>query len=296
MTVDTMIPELWAARLQASLLRAPVWPQLCWDVSEYFGDGDRLHVGEITSSVTVRDYTRNTALTAPETITTDDDVLIISQLKYFNALLDDLDRRQTRPELIDEFTRRTASQFALTINDYILGLHAAATTSGNNNFTGDSSANTDYEPATDAGATTRRGISKAILEVWESFNDKFIPLEGRYMVVGPRMARFLLMTMEDQGLSVESHVTARMRAQIMRQWGFEVFLDAGINDALGQTAVRIFFGVRGQGLWYASQVSQIEGMRSEDYMGDIIRGLFAYGALAADPVYLHRWNQGVARS
>ena len=134
MAISNFIPEVWSARLLTAFRRARRWRTAVTDVSdEIERQGDTIHVGEVVSSVTIRDYSKTTDLADPEIQTDYDDSFTISQMKYFNIGVNDVDRVQSQPALLPRFTNEAGYQLALTHDAYVRGLYIGGTT-GNNSL------------------------------------------------------------------------------------------------------------------------------------------------------------------
>ena len=91
MAITTFIPQIWSARLLNALEKAHVAAQLV--NTDYEGEikqhGDTVKINSL-GAITIKDYTKNTDMDAPETLTTEEAVLTISQAKYFNFQVDDI--------------------------------------------------------------------------------------------------------------------------------------------------------------------------------------------------------------
>ena len=78
MAVTTFIPELWSARLLYALEKSHVATNLV--NRNYEGvianQGDTVHINSI-GAITVKDYTKNTDIAAPDALTTTDQTLVI---------------------------------------------------------------------------------------------------------------------------------------------------------------------------------------------------------------------------
>jgi len=99
MSVSTFIPTLWAARILANLNNAHVFVSPDIANRDYEGDirqmGDKVKINSI-GRITIRSYTRGSAITAPETLNTASQEIEIDQGKYFNFEIDDVDRAQAQ--------------------------------------------------------------------------------------------------------------------------------------------------------------------------------------------------------
>ena len=73
---------------------------------EVSSGGDKLHLSEVTGSITVHDYVKGTDLAAPEQPSDADNVLNLDQHKAFNIAVEDIERFQARPAVFEEWTRQ----------------------------------------------------------------------------------------------------------------------------------------------------------------------------------------------
>ena len=98
MAYTNFIPELWAEKVQRENEKMLVMAKLCnreWE-GELKKKGDTVHILGI-GSPTIGDYD-GTAITGPEALTDTTIPLVINHAKYFNVLIDDIDKRQASPK------------------------------------------------------------------------------------------------------------------------------------------------------------------------------------------------------
>ena len=95
MSFKNFIPEIWSAVTLKHLEKNLVFEKLV--NRDYEGEirnfGDTVHIGQI-GKPTVRDYTGGD-IEPPEGIDAADSVLLIDKGKYFNFMVDDIDKRQS---------------------------------------------------------------------------------------------------------------------------------------------------------------------------------------------------------
>lgn len=272
MSVDLMIPELWSARLLVQFDRMNVWQPLFNDVSRWLRrDGDKVHMGEITSEPTIADYARYTALAAPDRITTIEHVLTIDQMKAFSFVIDDVDRTQTRPALMDEVARRTAVRMGNLINDHLRETFEAAVPSANPD-----NQLTTAEQIT--GSDFAKQMLEQIADVGEAMDAAYVPRDMRFAVMSPGVFWKLVEKLTGETTQSAYRVESFIQAILPNLFGFRPIVDAGIPTA-GNKRHRVYLGRPNQyGNNAAYQIRTLEGFRSHDYFGDIVRGLYVYGA------------------
>ena len=131
MSVVSFIPEIWNARLLNALRNELVYANLF--NRNYEGEiaqaGDTVHINSI-NDITIKKYTRNTDIDNPEQLTTVDQTLIVDQSDYFNFYLNDVDKAQAKPGLIDASMSSSAHGLAEVADKYLAGVLAGAATFG----------------------------------------------------------------------------------------------------------------------------------------------------------------------
>ena len=272
MSVDLMIPELWSARLLTQFDRMNVWQPLFNDVSRWLRrDGDKVHMGEITSEPTIANYTRYGALAAPGRITTIDHTLTIDQMKAFSFEIDDVDTAQTRPMLMDEVARRTAVRMGNLINDHLRDTFEAAVPS----------ASPDNQLATE-DQITETNFAKQMLEqiadVGEAMDEASIPRDMRFAVMSPGVFWKIVEKLVGETTTSPYRIESFINAILPHLYGFRPIVDSGIPK-IGAKRHRVYLGRPNQyGNNAAYQIRTLEGYRSHQGFRDVIRGLYVYGA------------------
>ena len=132
MAVNHFNPTVWSARLFQALEKQSIFMNLCnrnWEADA--SGAAKVKIGSISDDVSVSDYTKNTDHAAPQVMTSSEQELVLDQAKLFNVYLDDLDRIQSKPDLMDEYLRKAAIAIASTVDLYIYKLISAGVPSGN---------------------------------------------------------------------------------------------------------------------------------------------------------------------
>lgn len=132
MAITTFIPELWTARLLQGFEKSHVATNLV--NRNYEGEiknhGDKLYINTL-SDITIKSYTPNTDIAAPDNLATTSQYLEITEADYFNIQLDDVDRVQAEGELMDTAMQNAAYQMNDNVDSFILGKIAAGVSAGN---------------------------------------------------------------------------------------------------------------------------------------------------------------------
>ena len=129
MAINNFIPEIWSNELLVNLRKSLVAGQAGVINRDYEGEirnvGDTVHINSI-GEVTIDDYVKNTDMAAPETLTDATRALEITEAKFFNFQVDDIDRVQQTPKVMAGAMAEAAYGLADVADQFILGLYEDA--------------------------------------------------------------------------------------------------------------------------------------------------------------------------
>ena len=266
MAVTNYIPELWSARLLQSLEKTHVAANLV--NRDYEGEirqqGDTVHINMI-GAITVRDYTKGSDIVAPEELSTTDQTLVISQAKYFNFQIDDVDAAQVAGSLMDSALARSAYALKDAADSYILKTIADGLLTEN---TIGSSA---------AVALTKDNIYENIIKLRLILDRNNVPLEGRTIVIPPEA--YALLLQDSRFVSGDIGSEALRSGYIGSVAGFEIY--ESNNCSKSDSTYTITAQVR-SACTYAEQIVETGAYRPEKRFADAVKGLHVYGAKVVD--------------
>ena len=266
MAVTNFIPELWSARLLQSLEKTHVAANLV--NRDYEGEirqqGDTVHINMI-GAITVRDYTKGSDIVAPEELSTTDQTLVISQAKYFNFQIDDVDAAQVAGSLMDSALARSAYALKDAADSYILKTIADGLLTEN---TIGSSA---------AVALTKDNIYENIIKLRLILDRNNVPLEGRTIVIPPEA--YALLLQDSRFVAGDIGSEALRSDYIGSVAGFEIY--ESNNCSKSDSTYTITAQVR-SACTYAEQIVETGAYRSEKRFADAVKGLHVYGAKVVD--------------
>nr|DAM75209.1 MAG TPA: Major capsid protein [Caudoviricetes sp.] len=276
MAVTTFIPELWSARLLYALEKAHVATNLV--NRNYEGEirnyGDTVHINTI-GAITVKNYTKNTDIDAPETLSTTDQTLEIDQQKYFNFQVDDVDRVQAAGELVDVAMGRAAYALADVSDAYLLGVIAAGAATGNT-----------IGSAAAPVALTKDNVYENIVKLKTKLDKANVPNTGRTIVVPPDVHSLLLLDDRFAKSTATAGQEALINGLVGRIAGFDVYMSNNVKTGTGtDTGKTPYFEITAQitdATTYAEQILKTEAYRMESRFADAVKGLHVYGAKVTD--------------
>lgn len=264
MAVTTFIPEVWAASLMRALQKDLVYGQRGIVNRDYEGQirqaGDTVHIGTI-GAVTVKDYTRNSTIDAPETLATTDQSLLIDQQKYFNFEVDDVDAAQAAGDLIGPAKEEASYALADTADQFIAALFDAGVAAGNR-------IGTDVSPLVVDTATEAYDY---LVDISVALDDAHVPKQGRWCII-PSWWDGLL-AKEDRVLRAQPQVIPNGFAGRVR--GMTILTASNVPNT-GGALYKIIAGYPGA-LTFAEQIVKVEAFRPQDTFSDAVKGLHVYG-------------------
>lgn len=191
MSLNNAIPQMWSDTLLVQLRKNLVYAS-CFN-RNYEGTisamGDTVKIVSI-GDVTISDYTKDTALSAPAQLTDSGTMLIIEKAKYFNFSIDDVDAAQASAggKLMQEAMSWAAYRLADTIDQYAAAFYTQAAISATGAVV--YPLGTSAAPITPAlpvynivgGGTV---LYDYLTQVNQYMSDQLVPLAGRWIVLPP---------------------------------------------------------------------------------------------------------------
>lgn len=282
MSIRNFIPSVWAAGILQALDTLLVYASPNIINSDYEGEisaaGDTVRITTV-GDVTVKDYTRNTDIDAPEELTDAQLRLVIDQQKYFNFQIDDVDNRQAQPGLMEEANRRAAYGLRKVMDSFIAALYVEIATG---QFIG-----SDGAPVNGFNASSTKAYDQ-LVDLNTKLNNTDTPEDGRWAVVPPWYEGYLEKDQRFTGYGtqanrqvLENGLTAGENGLIGRAAGFDIYRSNQVPNVAG-VKHKIIGGHRDA--WSrAQQILETEAYRPERRFGDAMKGLHVYGAKVVRP-------------
>lgn len=279
MSINNFIPAVWSAQLLTALRKNLVYANLCnrdyeGEISAY---GDQVKINSL-GDVTVGTYTKNTDMAAAETLTDAQRILLIDQAKYFNFQIDDVDKAQQKPKVMQEAMTNAAYALADKADQYVAGLYTEI--SATNTMGSDAS-------AISIAVAAAQGVSPAyekLVDLAIKLDEANVQKEGRWVVIPPWYHGLLLK--DSRFISAGTAKTDDVLANgyVGRAAGFDIYTSNNVpntNNAL----YKVIAGY--SGAWsYAEQIAEVEAYRPERRFADAVKGLHLYGAKVTRPLGL----------
>lgn len=265
MALANFIPQLWSGALLAHLDKAHVVANLVnrnyeGEIRQY---GDTVKISQI-GDITVRDYTENSDINAPQELSVTQKTLTIDKQKYFNFQIDDVDAAQTRTSLMDAAMQRAA--YALADETEKIILAAIDTDAGNK--------------IVPTATLTVDNIYKELVGVKVAMDKKNVPSTGRWLVVSPDSHALLLQDTRFVGTGSTMSDGNLQNGFVGRVLGFDVYLSNNLETLKNGNAA--IAGVN-MAVTFAEQIVETEAYRMEKRFSDAVKGLNVFGVKVIYP-------------
>lgn len=287
------IPEIWSGKLVEKFYASTVLAAI--SNTDYEGEirnqGDKVKI-RTKPTITISDYKADglLALQRPTGNVLD---LSIDQGKYFNTILDDVMETQSDLNLMSMWSDDAAEQMKIVIDQAVLGglLNGATATYNRGTTAGKISgainlgATTTPLAATAVAASGKVDILSVLLRLGQALDEQNIPETGRWVVL-PTWASTLIKQSElRQAYLSGDGVSILRNGRLGMVDRFTIYtsnlLPSGTAGGLASGEYVLYAG-HAHGLTFASQVSKVETLRSEQTFGTILRGLQIYGYKVVD--------------
>ena len=272
----TFIPTVWAARLLTALDKSLIYGQTHVCNRAYEGEvrafGNTVQIASI-GDVTVNSYSKDTDIATPETLTDSDQTLLIDQQKYFNFVVDSIDRAQQNVDVLDEAIRRAAYALKDVTDQYLAGLMDTAVPSGNK-----------IGSVGSPKIPTKDDAYEYLVDLGSLLDENNVPTYGRFAVV-PAWFHGLLLK-DDRFVRSGTVAGDRrlMNGEAGEAAGFTILRSNNVPNTSG-AHFKIMAG-QAMATTYVEQVLELQAYKPEKRFGDAVKGLHVYGAKVVRPTAL----------
>lgn len=281
------IPEIWSGKLIENFYDATVLSAI--SNTDYEGEikrqGDTVNI-RTQPNITIRDYVKGQNLVV-ENPDKPKIQLLIDKGEYFACVEDDIDKVQSDIKLMDMWSKDASEQMKIKIDQRVLtdilpDIHALNKGATAGAVSAAFNLGTSGSPitVTKDGAGGTVSVVDLIVDMGTVLDEANCPESGRFLVIPARMANLIKKSeLKDASITGDSQSVVRngRLGQIDR---FTLYVSHNLNVSSGKYS--IIAGTK-MGLTFASQMTEMETIRSETTFGDIVRGLQVYGYKVVKP-------------
>lgn len=298
MSLNNFIPQLWADTLLPALRANLVYGNLFND--DYEGEikrmGDTVKINSI-GDISIYSYTKDTDLNSPQALTDAQTMLTISQAKYYNFEVDDVDTAQAHPNVMAEAMGWAAYELANTMDSYYAGFYTDAT-----NTVGSSGSPVTPVVATAANAGGGTTVYDYLVVLNQKLTENKVPKQGRWCVVPPWITTYLIQDVRFTSFNTpDARLTIRTNkldasggmiddAYLGKVAGMDVYESINAPHLSGTVgaanSVDVVTAGHTMSMTKAEGINKVEAYRPPYRFADAVKGLALYGAKTVRPYAL----------
>lgn len=239
---------------------------------EVRASGNTVKIASI-GDVTVDDYTKDTDIGDPETLTDAEQTLLIDQAKFFNFYVDSIDRAQQNVNALDEAMRRASWSLRDYADTFLAGIMEAAVLTGNKI----GSTGTPKVP-------TKDDAYEYLVDLGVLLDEANVPIEGRFVVVPAWFHGLLLKDERFVKAGTRRSDIAIRNGEVGEAAGFSILKSNNVPNTTGEK-YKILAG-HSIATSYVEQIVDVQTYKPEKRFGDAVKGLHVYGGKVVRPTAL----------
>ena len=260
MAYENFKRTIWSEYIQRELEKKCRLVEDCW--TQFEGEAKQGKQVKIlgVGSPTIGTYT-GASIGAPETIADSSVMLNIDQAKFFNFAVDDVDKAQSVPGLMEALMKEATAKMAQARDSYVASLAAGATYASNS---------TQISTAAHAKAA----IDAALLALRE--ND--VDLEDDVVIT---IAPFVYQKLRDNIIADKTNNDELIAKGVV---GLYDSCKVKMSNNLYNDGTDTYMMVRTKrAIAFAGQIEDLEAYRPQTLFADAVKGLNVYGAKIVRP-------------
>ena len=272
MAIRNFISTVWSENLYQALDKKYIAVANC--NREYEGEirekGSTVRICGL-GNVAVSDYIKNVDMSTPETLSDNARDLVIDQAKYFNFQIDDIDRAQSSPRLMEAAMKNAASALADEADRYVYSLCGGAATK--------------FDPT----AVTADNIISLLIDArTKLFANNVSDPHDIIFEVTPEIAGLILKAKvnlnADGGAILENGCIGNIG-------GCKIYVSNNVLREETETEyIHKCVARTKRAIAFAEQLSEIDAYRPELRFADAVKGLHLYGAKVVYPTEMVQLN------
>ena len=261
MAITNFIPTIWSETLYSELNKNFIAVNHC---NRDF-EGDIKSKGSVVNicgvgDITINDYTANTDMTNPQELEDSVTKLEIDQAKFFNFQIDDVNKAQASPKLMEAAMQKASEAIANEADKHVFSLYTKA--------------GATVEHDVDSPDTIFESILRAREILYENNVGDNVEI---FFEVSPRIATEILRFKANSPIVNENALENGYLGSI---YGFKIFVcnNVDVTNNIHHCLIRTKRAIA-----FADQLSEVEAYRPEKRFADAVKGLHLYGAKVVYP-------------
>lgn len=275
------IPEIWSGKLIENFYDATVLAAI--SNTDYEGEirqyGDTVNI-RTTPEITIRTYTKGQTLQV-ENPDKPKLQLLIDKGEYFSCIEDDVDKVQSDIALMDTWSKDASERMKIKIDQRVLtDLLPDVASTNKGSAAGRITGNIDLGTTGAPIAITKSNVLDYIVDLGTVLDEANAPEAGRFLVIPAKMAGMIKKSdLKDASITGDSMSVIR-NGRLGMIDRFTIYMSHNLYVSSGKFSL---IAGHKMGFTFASQMTNMETIRSESTFGNIVRGLQVYGYKVVKP-------------
>ena len=275
------IPEIWSGKLIENFYDATVLAAI--SNTDYEGEirqyGDTVNI-RTTPEITIRTYTKGQTLQV-ENPDKPKLQLLIEKGEYFSCIEDDVDKVQADINLMDTWSKDASERMKIKIDQRVLtDLLPDVASTNKGNTAGRITGNIDLGSTGTPVAISKTNVLDYIVDLGTVLDEANAPEAGRFLVIPAKMAGMIKKSdLKDASITGDSMSVIR-NGRLGMIDRFTIYMSHNLSVSSGKFSL---IAGHKMGFTFASQMTNMETIRSESTFGNIVRGLQVYGYKVVKP-------------
>ena len=275
------IPEIWSGKLIENFYDTTVLAAI--SNTNYEGEirnmGDTVNI-RTTPEITIKTYVKGQTLQV-ENPDKPKLQLVIDKGEYFACVEDDVDKVQSDINLMDTWSKDASERMKIKIDQRVLtdilpDISALNKGANAGRITGNINLGTTGAPV----AISKTTVLDYIVDIGTVLDEANAPEGDRFIIIPAKMAG-LIKKSDLRDASLSGDTTSILRnGRLGMIDRFTIYMSHNLSVASGKFSL---IAGHKMGFTFASQMTNMETMRSEATFGNIIRGLQVYGYKVIKP-------------
>jgi hypothetical protein len=276
------IPEIWSGKLIENFYDATVLAAI--SNTDYEGEirqyGDTVNI-RTSPEITLREYVKGQTLTV-ENPDKPKLQLLIDKGEYFACVEDDVDKVQADINMMDLWSKDASEKMKIKIDQRVLtdilpGISALNKGASAGRISGNINLGITATPV----AITKTNVTEFIVDMGTVLDEANCPESDRFLVIPAKLAGLIKKSdLKDASLTGDTQSILR-NGRLGMIDRFTIYMSHNLQVQSGGK-YSIIAGHK-MGFTFASQMTNMETLRSTTTFGDIIRGLQVYGYQVVKP-------------
>ncbi len=278
MSIANFIPTIWSETLYEGLVGQCIAVKNC--NREFEGDiggiGSEVKIVGI-GDVNIQNYTPNSTIGDPDILSDSVRSMSIDHARYFNFMIDDVNRVQASPKLMSAALKNAARGLANVADKEVLALHADAANS------------------IDVTASTEENMLNPFIEARNLLYKNNVTDSSEVVFeVSPDIAARLF---KDKMELVTNNNELLENGCLGSIMGCKVYVsnNIAVEEEKGNVYHRCIARTK-RAIAFAQQLQKIEAYRPEGFFADAVKGLYLYGMKVVYPSEMVRINVNMGAS